>query len=338
MTRASNAASLSGNALSVPTQFFNYAVRLNEQMIGKRLTKIEKARVVGMYGMMYGIPTAAAMLPIPGAALWPIGDSVRQYMIENNMEGDPGTVTKYMQQGILSALAEEVTDQEWNVGQRYGPQGMSILRDLFVDGETFEAFAGAGGSTALDTLGRVAPFGRAMVGVFSGDDETYPITSDDFIDLFKEISSFNNVHRAFAAVNAQAWMSKNENLVYRFKVDNVDALMVGVLGLSPQEVSDGYLKIRSNKERQAAKVAIGGEVKKNYKRGLKAASEGNPELAKEFFKKARVALEAIDPTPEERANMFKQSVKENQPLIDKVNWQFDLRDPENRIFKKGQEQ
>lgn len=339
MTRASNTAALSGNMLSVPTQFFNYAVRLNEQMIGKRLTKLEKARVVGMYGMMYGIPTAAAMAPIPGAALWPIGDSVRQYMLENNMEGDPGTVTKYLQQGIVSALAEEVTDIEWNVGQRYGPQGMSILRDLFVDGETFEAFAGAGGSTALDTLGRIAPFGRAMLGVFSGDDETYPITSDDFIDLFKEISTFNNASRAYAAVNSQAWLSKNENLVARFeKVDNVDALMIGVLGLSPQEVSDAYLKIRSNKERQAAKVAIGGEVKKNYKRGLKAAAEGNPELAGQFFKKARTALEAIDPTPEERANMFKQSVKENQPLIDKVNWQWNLRDPENRIFKQSQEQ
>lgn len=326
MTRSSNAAWQGGGtlfqkALSVPAQFFAFQVRLSELMLGTRLTVAEKARLVLTNSALWGVPAGTL-----GATLgfaWPFAESARQYALENNIpiaEGAP----ELAMEGIVSMALESVTGQNFDVEGRFGPGGLSWLRDL-MDGESFEVM-GAGPSFLADAYRQMSPFGMAMVDVFSGNGDKN-ILQSTFVDAIRTSSTANNVVKAYQIWNAGQYLTKGDKPVMTTEAGDPVAAMGALLGMTPQEVSDTYLKLRSNTDFKEARTAVSTEALKWFERGIKASADGEPELADSFFTKAQALMRTGDFTPLERGRVFQDAMSQNKDLIIQVDNDFLKADP-----------
>lgn len=327
MSRASNNAILNQGAMSIPAQFTTYHKNLMEQMLGKRLTVAEKARVVGVYSAVYGVPIGAGVVAAP---LWPVHESVRQAALESGADVNNDLTTKFIMNGAVQVATELLTGEDFNFAQRYGPGGLGWLRDL-LDGDTFDVVSGASGSTFMSAYERATPFGRALVSVFTPDkDDYYQLTSADFVEAAREISSVNNAVRAYYAVTASQFMNRSGDRIMNYDADMVDAVLIGALGLTPQAVSDMYLKLRSIKSETEMKAAIGREVKVLFNRATKASADGDVKLAETLYKNARTLVVGTNYTPLERASLFRSVTGDNQQLLEKIDRDFMTRDPQKR--------
>jgi hypothetical protein len=330
MTRASNAswqngASLTQRMLSVPAQFFAFQVRLSELMLGKRLTLAEKSRLVLMNSALWGVPAGTA-----GAALgwaWPFAESTRQYAMENNIPIEEG-LPQLLMEGVVSTSLQSLTGQNFDIEGRFGPGGLSWLKDI-KDGELFELL-GAGPNFLTEAYKTMSPFGMAMVGVFS-EGSDYPLTLEDFVDAGRMISSANNMTKAMQVWNSGMWMTKDDGLIYEQPSGDPVATLAAAMGLSPQEVTDTYLKLELNKARQETQQTIIREALIQFERGIKAAASGDKELNLLFFRKAHALMKGADLTPLQSAEVFRRAMKENEALIDTVNEDFMMDDPEARL-------
>src|SRR5690606_8409001 len=133
MSRASNSAWQGGGSLaqklgSIPAQFFTYHARMSEELLGVRLSPAEKLRLLTVYGAMWGVPVGVGGLT--AGAVWPMGEQIRQWMIENNIPGDENIVTEIFSKGLISMAVDRIVGTDMNTAERLGPGGMSFFRDL----------------------------------------------------------------------------------------------------------------------------------------------------------------------------------------------------------------
>jgi len=310
MTRASNA-SWNEGLLSVPTQFFSYQLRLMDQLLGKRLTLAEKSRVALVYSAMYGVPTAA------GAYLGvvPIKEMLDKYALENGIDFSDNVFSQMVTEGLPATLGQMVSGEEYNVASRYGPGGLTIIKDIMRgDSSLSDIVFGASGSILGDVLSNGDPILRGIMDVFKEDG--YPLMAQDFIDATQNISSVNNAMRVYYAMNVGKWYSRNG--VYMTDIGGWEALFMGITGLSPTEMSDTFLKMESLVDTRDQKNQAKKEIIKNIQRALRSES---PEETKQFFTAARALLIAGGFMPNEYSQIMKEAQLPDS-LLDSVNRQF----------------
>ena len=89
-----------------------------------------------------------------------------------------------------------------------------------------------------------------------------------------------------------------------------DAAVANILGIDPQEVSSSYLKIRAEKDIQAADQAISTEVKNNLRKYLLEKENGNEEVAQSYLKKAKTVSIMGDFDEKKQGRLLKEVMKE----------------------------
>ena len=156
MTAASNAQWQRG-LMSVPTQFWAYQARLMDQLLGKRLTGKEKARLLATYGVLYGFPTSISA----GLGLAPVGDIIKTHLEAKGISYDENVVTQGLVNGWLQVLTEMGTGArlDWS---RYGHGGLTAPWDFLIgeiDGT--ELIHGVAGTVFGDMF---ADFGAELPG------------------------------------------------------------------------------------------------------------------------------------------------------------------------------
>jgi hypothetical protein len=332
MSRDSNAAWQKGFP-SIASTFFAYHARMSEQLLGKRLTGLEKVRLMTTYSAMWGVPIGVG--GTLAGALWPVGESVQQALQEQGIDGDANVITKVLTEGIADTLVEWATGEDYNISERFGPGGLSWLRDI-ADGQMFEVLQGAPGSFIGDLLSVGDPLAMAVVSVFDDKPGTYPLTQDDFVSAMRLTSSVNNAVKAYQVFTLGQWLSKNDQLLKEEDKGNVISAMMAATGLTPDEISEAYLQIRSNKQFDAAKKAVEKEVLVNFERALKFAAQGERQEALSFFKRAHVLMQSAGFTPMERSEVFKRAVTPNREMILDVGEDFVIRDPAKRLERYNQ--
>lgn len=340
MSRASNSAwqgggSLGQQVLSVPAQFFTYSARMTEELLGFRMTAGEKTRLLTVYGAMWGIPVGVGGTAL--GAIWPMGEQIKQYMIENNISGDDSFVTKMFSGGLMNVLGEGIVGQPMDVSGRLGPGGMSFFRDLIdtvsgndAGGEAADLF-GAGPNFIGDFLGSLSPFGKAMFTSLNPNSQAYTLTVDDFIGVLRNSTTLNSAHRAYQIYTTGQWLTRSENATATFGKEDPALTIAVSLGLNPMEVTEAYLKMRSNKEFEQARLGIQREALIEYRRALKAASNGEHDEADTYFKRAFAIMATGEFNPTELRNVLKQAIRDNGDLIDRVDFDYMMQDPENRM-------
>lgn len=310
MTSASKANWEKG-ILSVPAQFMSYQARLMDMVWGKQLSPAEKARTLGMLAFMYGLPGAGA-----GVTGYSAYDAMRTYALDNGYDLS-GTALAGILEGIPHLVAQQMGLGEWNYSSRYGPSGFTAIQDL-VEGDKglIETLMGPSGSIFNQSVKQSSPTLWAISDVLRGDSAAMQLLPQDFIDAARSIATVNSVHNVIMAATAGRYYSKNQ--VYTADTDWQTMMVSAMTGLQPNEIPDTYLLMKNKKSWDELRKTTDSQYIINFQRGLLAASEGNTDLAYQYWKRARVFLETGHYNPKEQKELYQKAIKNQGSLVAKI--------------------
>lgn len=320
MSRASSSMLHTG-IMAIPAQFLTYQIRMAELMWGKRLTAVERAKIIAYQATLYGVPTAL------GVSGLPLGDIIRKNAIENGYVVGENWIESAITEGLpalMLALATGGGDPKkgnwYNIGDRYGIQGFETLREAIRGDKTWwEVFGGAGFSVTKGIWDGSDGFREAMLSGLREDGKKVPMTVDDVVDVFKEITSVNQSWKALAALNTGRWLSKKE--AFLTDVSPTSAIFMAVTGLQPQGVSDLQLMSWSLKDKTAMEKYVGEQFTQEVRRAVRIQNE-NPEQARKYLTRAFAFLAVGDYPVQKRAALIAKAAQDHQSLIESMNWQF----------------
>lgn len=315
MTRDSNAAYQRGYG-AIVTQFFSYQMRLMEQMIGKKLTNGEKARLFTGMGLMYGFPVAAGMT----VGVVPVREWLKDMLASEGIQYD-NTVAEPFMDGFAATILEAMSGMDLNVSEKFGPGGISTFYDLLKgDADFYELLMGASGGIILETASDFDPIVKGIVSSIDFNDDTYfPINEWDILQAFQEsarnISTINNAVKLQEAINLGKWISQNENVLTNITLK--EAIVSAATGLDPERVSDAFNQIGALQARNKSQAKARKEMIADYKRGIIALRQGYKDEAKKFFSrvKARGILSGFD--MQQMSDMYRQAASD-EPLDESV--------------------
>ena len=322
MTKASDAAWQSNALLSIPGQFLSFSARLQAQLLGKGLTPAEKTRLVLMNMTLYGGAAGAAIV---GGPFWPLEEEVDKALLANDVEAQGG-IAEILQDGILSTSLEMTTGTEFDVGGRFGPGGMSWLKDL-KDGNSFDAL-GAGPNFLVKAFSTSEPFTRAIYGVFYPESGEYNLQAQDFINVLRNISSVEGAHRAYYIHTAGEWMTKTGMLVADgLPQEDWPVTIAVALGLTPQEVSDAYLTMSVNRDFNNARKALNQDITREFDLAVKYTNQGDHEMADQYMQRAAAMVVMSGMSQSDATALMRRAVRDNDSLQESVNERFNRNNP-----------
>lgn len=332
MSRASNAPWQSGGkwwqqGTAVMGQFFGFQARLTELMLGNRLSVGEKIRLFTMNSLLWGVPIGGGGTLL--GAFWPVGESIKEHMIANDIDGNSDQVTRFITDGVLDVMVESLVGQDMNVAERFGPGGLSYLKD-FTEGNFGELF-GASPNFLSQSMALTEPFLMYASGAIFGGPQ-FDLQKEDFLAVAQEISSVNQSLRAYMAFTSGDWLNKKESLIGENVVDKEDpgVAIAIALGLTPQDITDMYLRYQDNASIADAKRQITDLALREFERGIKASVAGDEEQALNFFRRASAFMESGDFTPLERSQVYRRAMQDNGTMMERVDKEFLMNNPEVR--------
>lgn len=330
MSRASNSAMQSG-LFSLPTQFLTYNLRQAELFLGNRIDGAAKARLALVYGLLYGAPTVVGLTGLP------MVEQIRQeainrgYVVGENwlksaiMEGIPATMLAWITGG-----GDTQKGNYYNIGNRFGVSGLDQLSELFADNGLWQILGGAAGTSLMDTLTGSSNFLHAMASATfnHSDGNPFPLKLDDFVDIFKDISTVNQGWKIYAALNTGKWMSRNE--AYIGNVTAANAAFMAMTGLSPQEQDDAYVKRNIMNHQRDYQRWVVNQYLKEQRRGYQAQAAHEYAQARQYFTRASTLLRIGGLSFEQRSAAIARSLKGQQSIVNDTDYQMYRTAPESR--------
>jgi len=312
MSRASASKAQTG-VWSIPIQFLSYQLRMAELMFSKRLTSLERGRLILTNAALYGVPGAMGLTGLP------IGDWYqRQALSEGYVVGQDYAQSAF-NEGIPSMLLALTTGNWYNINERFGVQGFDPIKQALTSDRTiWDILGGAAFSTGANTIANFNGFYRTMIGFIRGDE--HPLKMEDFTDMFKEVSSISNTAKFIAAINTGRVVSRKEAfLTPPDSVSTGNAIWMYFSGLSPRGVTTMNQQAL-NREQEKEVAAKGLQIfVKEFRRGLNANS---PEEGVAFFKRGFTALKMLGYPEEDYGKAVSIAAEGNESLIESINWDY----------------
>lgn len=314
MTSA-NSAALQKGIFSVPTQFFGYQMRILDQMLGKRLTKAEKARVFGMYSLIYGVPVGSTM---GMAAPW--YEDILASAEQNGVKFDEGAGQLFFQ-GALSFLTEAAFGDEMNPAKRYGPGGFEFIKNL-IDNDFGQdglvTLAGASTGIFMDAARWMQPALTTLWSQTMDDEQAQlPLEPQDFIDAFRSITTVNSAVKAYMALYYSSYYARDGSKITG--ADEMDAIATAFFGLTPSAVEKMYRQMDFIKEDKDATNLLKKEYVKNVRRAMRAENPADRAL---YMKRARIIAQSARLDTKEKGVWLRQALQGEELLIQKMDQEY----------------
>lgn len=239
MTRADLQQGLKSGFLGLLAQFQSYPMRALDAMVfpSKTLTGKEKGRMIAAYLVMYG------------SAGLPFMDYFAEWAFSNaDLEGSPASY-KFIYNGIVDGLVMAATGEDTNFASRGGlGDWANEIVESFTDSNksVLEVALGPAGSTASGSVDTIMEYAKAYKAGFNPD-PSY-LGSQAIMDVAKQVSSFNNLYRAWVAWNTgKIFDSRGNQFIEISKTANI----LQLFGIPPQAYADiGMLYASKDKRRQ----------------------------------------------------------------------------------------
>ncbi len=267
MSRASHSL-LNASFAALPTQFYNYPIRLAEIFFSKRIGEtpreraMVRARLLGWNSFMFGLPMGAGVMGFP------LSDWIREHAVEDGFFGLTGTlsgqdpnkpysvtrerngardwVDHWVMEGGPATITAMMTGEHPNIGQRFGSQGIAMNLQ---DAGWWKLF-GAAGQVIKNTFGNgnfdgLFESAGALFDLAAGKESEVPWAPKlrDMTDLINEIQTKNKLEAWYVAMNTGVLVSKNKE--WQRDIGPWTATMYTIFGLRPQEQDDARF-IRNN--------------------------------------------------------------------------------------------
>lgn len=329
MSTASDAAIQKMGVAAIPLQFLSHQARLWENIwtgllgTNKAWSRGEAVRAALATSALYGVPVGVGAM----VGFAPIATEYRKHLLSKGAPEQSVTeeaVGKVLNDGVISFLLELSGNGKYNVGERLGPQGMTLFSDLAsLDSDKMvKALFGPVGTMAKSVYMNSYPMYSSIQAAVNGEN-TFNI--HDLVDLSKSISSASGAVKLYYALNYGKYITRNEGWLE--DITEREAYISFLTGLTPQRITDAYLKIDMDMARREALKLSREEVVRNFRRGYREADQGNHETAQAFFKRASAHMELSGMSPQERIQVFKESLKDQLPLVVRAGDKFSRNDP-----------
>lgn len=320
MSRASSSAMHSG-VFSIPTQFLSYQLRISELFLGSRTTALEKARMFGTFAALYGVPGAVGLSGLP------LGDYFRKKALEEGYVVGDNWISSVIGEGLPAVVMAAITGggdiskgNFYDVAGRYSSNGMEPIRDILRgDKSVFSMLGGAAWSKISGLLEGMDPFYQFMMSAIRDDDKAFTITQHDLIRPLEEVNSLGNGVRTIAGINTGRFLSKKG--IYLDDVSPLNAMFMGITGLSPTKVTDAYNMAWTIKDRENLETWGRKKFEEYWHNGLRLAKD-DPESARDFFKNAFVYLWIAGVRDDRLSEILATASQDNLSLVNQLEWSY----------------
>ncbi len=337
MTRASNASWQQG-VLSLPAQFLSYHTRLAEQMLGKRLTGAEKARLIGMNSLMYGIPIGVLGSSGVGSLAggqYPLHEEVRKEFLKRNIPMDDPMMVAF-HGGLVNLLSHVVTGSDTDLASKLGPTGGQLFKNLFFDDKSLiESFFGASGSKAASIWSSLDPGMKAVMAPFRADEKDFPLKSEDVVDVLRNVKSVDHAVNIYYALNAGKIFAKNGQL--QTEVSPMEAVFTVLTGGQPRRVTDAMLMQGMNIDRAKVLKDVMKETQRDADAMYKAYANNDTETGRIYEKRIATRMQLADVPMKDRANILRQVVGINRESVERIILDFNTKSAPASRQQQGME-
>ncbi len=334
MSRASNAQLQNGFG-SIPLQFMTYQWRVAEQITSGLmgtggLTRAEAARLMAYNGAAFGIPVGVLG---SAAGVWPWHESLEKYAQENGINLDANMISKTFSRGLYEQMFSAMLGKDYALAERFGPGGLPTIKDI-LDGKQdkssiLDVLGGASYSVTKDMLKMTVPAYHAVASVFAGPEKSRPFTLDDIHDAMRNITTVNNVTKAWMIYNYGTYESRTGVPITGAK-GNINEALMQILGVNTREMTKFYSRKTVLDEQRKAVGEVGKLIEQDIGRGLKA----EPKDSDQYFQRAKVYLAGAGKISEaQRAEIFAKSIaKFTENDMETINRKWQQMSPTKEIL------
>lgn len=247
MTRADLQQGLKSGVLGLAAQFQSYPLRALDAMVfpSKGLSKGERSRLIASYLTLYG------------SAGFPLMNYFADWAVEAGGMEDSDVVYKTIYNGVVDGLVMAATGEDTNFASRGGlGSWVTEIIDSFSDPNSspLEVVLGPAGSTGSGAIDTLISYGKAYSAGFNPDPSR--ILPNVLMDVAKQVSSFNNIYRAWIAYNTgKIYDSRGNQFI---DISNKGNLLQ-IFGVPPQAYEDIGL-LYDSKEKRKEVVALNVEL------------------------------------------------------------------------------
>jgi len=301
MSRASASLFQSG-PLALTGQFLTYQKHLAELYFSNRMTALDRFRMHMVYGGMFGATGAF------GVAGLPLGEAIRKTAYDNGYVVGDNWLSSMLVEGLPAAALAWITSPDgdpkkgnwYNVGDKFGVGGLTYLRDALKSDQAWYTFLGGAATSILgSTIKNSEPLMRSswdmlQASMFTGkpEDEQFKMTIDQWVDIFKEISSVDAGRKAFVAIQFGKWLSKNDG--YQADVSKANAIFMSLTGLNLQNAADNYVIGTAVKDREEHQKKALNHFTRDFRRAIMDAENNDWESFQKHMGNAYGYLKAYD--------------------------------------------
>lgn len=327
-TRASINPIYEQGALKFPTQFFTFFSRLSDQMLGQRLTGLEKARLYAVYSTMYGVPTGTAGIAL--GRFWPFYEQAKEDALSRGIDIDADPIFRFYLEGGLPTLIEAMTGEQFEVTGRWGPGGLSWARDIIRGNtNTLELLAGASGSFWGELIRASNPFIMHIADWASPagtDQPSFKVKDEDFLRVIRSVSSLNAGVGVFLAFNRQ--MSFSRNNLETFETDVPTSIVTALTGWQSKRVADAWSMMEDGRyyekmKREAVNMAL-----QEFKKGVWALNnDDDMESYNDYLERGHIILQGAGLNAKEAADVLSRAMKDNANIVESIENEYKFKGP-----------
>lgn len=320
MTRASKATWQQG-IFSIPTQFWAWNARNMELMIGRwqnGLSMADRAKLVGMNSLLYGVPIGAVAPAVGG--FWNPWDSTRKYLIDKGWVVND-SVFDGLYSGLTGMAYHLATGRPGNMNETLGLGGSNLVKDAFDDHKSLVDWVfGVSGSRVGDALTTTKPFVRSLYYAITGESEKYKLTADDFLDVARNIKIVDTGVKNYMAWTTGRYITKNG--LYLDDVSKTEAILNAFTGALPRHSTDPKAMQDVTKARQETIKQGTKELQKAYTAAVVAALNGDHAMHEVYLKRVATLSAVMDLRPDEQKTVMQKLLDETTPQSVKVPYEF----------------
>jgi hypothetical protein len=317
--------------MKYPFQFFTFFNRMSDQMIGHRLTPMEKARLMTVYSIVYGVPTGTAGLAL--GRFWPFHESVRQEATGRGFIAEDHPVVNFLLEGGLPMLVEAWTEEDMDATGSWGPGGLPWLRDFYMGHKgALETLAGASGQFYGELIRAAQPFAMYLADIFAPSDvdsDTFKLKEDDFLRILRTVSSVNAAAGIYMAWQHNSSFTRGGKYVGPNTVEI--ATLSALTGWPQQRVTEYYDMIQLSKEDEAHKAALTAMALEEFKKGIWALeNEGDEATFHDYSMRARIILQNSGLNAVQAMRVFERALSANREPIEDLEANFPFKGPNDQ--------
>ena len=310
--------------LGIPSQFFTFFIRQVEQVWGNTLTRAEKARMLGMYGLLYGVP-AAVTVPFLGAS--PLGwigipssyDDISIAAKRNGWDMD-STSIKALHGGLVQMSLAAVLGREYNVAQAFGPGGGPLGTLQSGDASLWGALGGVSGSLLGSLVEAAHPLLYWTRAAFYGGSESiaYSMTTTDMLNGARSIRTVDKAVKAYMAGNYGLWVARSGKVT----ADNADGLdaFLTILGLTRTEYTQLYDTQKAIKQRETYKDRFEKDAMTQYNAAFLEFKIGNYDAGHVHMKNVAAIMVLSGMNPKDIFELTKRGMISKGNLSETIAW------------------